>query len=198
MNRNGGLIRGAVILVVGSGAFALTDAQGSFEIDGVPAGEYEVVAQREHLTAVRQTVLVEPGGTVTADFVLSLSPVQEEVTVTASAGGAETVLEAFNAVSTVDAFDVARASAGDLAAALEHEPGIAIRSFGPGANRPIIRGFDGDRVLIMEDGIRTGDLSASPAITALRWTPAAPSASRSCAGRRRCCTARTPSAGWST
>ena len=159
LEENGGFVRGAVILVVGSGAFALTDARGRFEIDGVPAGEYEVVAQREHLTAGRQTVLIEPRGTATADFVLSLSPVREEVTVTASAGGAETALEAFNAVSTVDAFDVARASAGDLAAALEHEPGIAVRSFGPGANRPIIRGFDGDRVLILEDGIRTGDLS---------------------------------------
>ncbi len=159
LEENGGFVRGAVILVVGSGAFALTDDRGTFEIHGVPAGEYEVVAQREHLTAGRQTVLVEPRGTATADFVLSLSPVREEVTVTASAGGAETALEAFNAVSTVDAFDVARASTGDLAAALEHEPGIAVRGFGPGANRPIIRGFDGDRVLIMEDGVRTGDLS---------------------------------------
>ena len=156
---HGGLVRGAVILVVGSGAVALTDEEGRFEIDGVPAGEYEIVAQREHLTAGRQTVLVEPRGTAVADFALSLSPVQEEVTVTASAGGAETALEAFNAVSTVDAFDVARASTGDLSAALEHEPGIAVRSFGPGANRPMIRGFDGDRVLIMEDGVRTGDLS---------------------------------------
>ena len=78
---------------------------------------------------------------------------------TASPGGTETALEAFNAVSTLEAFDVARESAGDLASALEHEPGIAIRSFGPGANRPIIRGFDGDRVLILQDGIRTGDLS---------------------------------------
>ena len=159
LEENGDFIRGAVILVVGSGAFALTDAQGRFRIDDVPPGEYEIVAQREHLTAGRQTVLVGPGGTATADFVLSLSPVQEEVTVTASAGGAETALEAFNAVSTVDAFDVARVSTGDLSAALEHEPGIAVRSFGPGANRPIIRGFDGDRVLIMEDGVRTGDLS---------------------------------------
>ena len=156
---NGDPIRGALILVVGSGAFALTDAQGRFEIGGLPAGEYEVVAQRDYLTASRQTVLVEPPGTVTADFVLSLSPVQEEVTVTASAGGTETALEAFNAVSTLDVFDVARETTGDLATALQNEPGIAVRGFGPGANRPIIRGFDGDRVLILEDGIRTGDLS---------------------------------------
>ena len=43
---------------------------------------------------------------------------------------------------------------------LEVGTGIAKRSFGPGASRPIIRGFDGDRVLVMQDGIRTGSLSS--------------------------------------
>ena len=160
LEENGDFVSGAVILVVGSGAFALTDARGSFVIDGVRAGSYEVLAQRDHLTAGRQTVTVEPRGVVTADFVLGLSPVHEEVTVTASAGGTETTFEAFNAVTTVDAFDIARESAAGLGDALRHEPGIAIRSFGPGAARPIIRGFDGDRVLILEDGVRTGDLSS--------------------------------------
>src|SRR6185295_7708893 len=42
---------------------------------------------------------------------------------------------------------------------LENEPGVAKRSYGPGNTRPVIRGFDGDRVLIMEDGMRTGTLS---------------------------------------
>ena len=163
LEENGDFIRGAVIVVVGSGASALTDRLGRFEVDDVPAGEYEVLAQREHLSAGRQTVIVEPGGTATANFVLGLSPLQEEVTVTASPGGTETALEAFNAVSTAHAFDVIRESAGDLAVALEREPGIAVRSFGPGANRPIIRGFDGDRVLILKDGIRTGDLSGESA-----------------------------------
>ena len=160
LEENGDFVSGAVILVVGSGTFALTDARGSFVIDGVRAGSYEVLAQRDHLTAGRQTVTVEPRGVVTADFVLGLSPVHEEVTVTASAGGTETTFEAFNAVTTVDAFDIARESAAGLGDALRHEPGIAIRSFGPGAARPIIRGFDGDRVLILEDGVRTGDLSS--------------------------------------
>jgi len=34
-----------------------------------------------------------------------------------------------------------------------------MRDFGPGATRPVIRGFDGDRVLILQDGARTSDLS---------------------------------------
>ena len=155
-----GSVHGAVILVVGTGKFALSDEQGRFAIHGVPAGSYEVLAQREHMTAGRQRVTVEPGGDSTVDFVLGLSPIQEEVTVTASAGGTETTFEAFNAVTTVDSFDIARESAASLGDALRHEPGIAIRSFGPGAARPIIRGFDGDRVLILEDGVRTGDLSS--------------------------------------
>ena len=155
-----GPVHGAVVLFVGTGRFALTDEQGRFGIAGVPAGSYDVLAQRELLTAGRQTVTVLPGGTATVDFELSLSPVREDVTVTASVDGTETALEAFNAVTSMDAFDIARESAANLADALRNEPGIAVRGFGPGAARPIIRGFDGDRVMILEDGVRTGDLSS--------------------------------------
>ena len=157
---NGGPVHGAVIVVVGAGALGLTDEQGAFEIDNVPAGSYEVIAQREHLTADRRMVTVAAGGTATADFALGLSAVHEELTVTASAGGAETTFEAFNAVTTLDSFDISVEGANTVGEALQNEPGIASRSFGPGTSRPIIRGFDGDRVLILEDGVRTGDLSS--------------------------------------
>ena len=160
LEESGDFIRGAVVVVIGSGDSALTDNEGRFEIDGIPAGEYEVLAQREHLTAGRQTVIVESGGTATANFVLSLSPLLEDLTVTASPVGTETSLEAFNSVSTVHGIDIVRESGGDLATTIESEPGVALRGFGPGSNRPIIRGFDGDRVLILQDGIRAGDLSA--------------------------------------
>ena len=84
------------------------------------------------------------------------------MTVTAAATvGAEATLQAFNAVTTLDAFDIARAAPGTLGEALEDEPGIANRSFGPGASRPIVRGFGGDRVHIIEDGIPAGDLSST-------------------------------------
>ena len=160
LRENGGLVDGAVILIVGTGAFALTD-DGRYEFTNVPAGTYLVTAERERLSGGRQMVAVSAGVTSTADFELSLSPVREEVTVTAAAVGAEATLQAFNTVTTFDSFEIAQKSAGSLGEALEHEPGIANRSFGPGASRPIIRGFGGDRVLIIEDGIRTGDLSGT-------------------------------------
>ena len=37
---------------------------------------------------------------------------------------------------------------------LDGELGISKRSFGPGTARPVIRGFDGDRVLVLQDGNR--------------------------------------------
>ena len=156
----GAAVHGAVVLVVGPGLVAVTAENGAFEIVNVPAGTYEVLAQREHLTAGRQTIRVDAGHTTTVNFTLALSPVHEEVTVTATPGGGTTTFEAFNAVTTLDSFDLSTNVAGTLGDALEHQPGVAKRSFGPGSSRPIIRGFDGDRVLMMEDGIGTGDLAS--------------------------------------
>ena len=157
---NGEPVHGAIVLIVGPSLVSLTDEDGTFEFPDVPAGTYELLAQREHLTAGRQTVRVETGATASVDFVLDLTAVHEELTVTATAGGQSTAFEAFNAISTLDSFELATEAQGSLGEALQHQPGMANRSFGPGASRPIIRGFDGDRVLVMEDGIRSGDLAS--------------------------------------
>ena len=140
--------------------FALTAENGAFEVENVPPGTYEILAQREHLTARRQTVTIQSEQTTVVDFALELSPVHEEVTVTATPGGGTTTFEAFNAITTLDSFELSTNVAGTLGDALENQPGVAKRSFGPGSSRPIIRGFDGDRVLMMEDGIGTDDLAS--------------------------------------
>ena len=152
-------VHGAVVLVVGPSLVALTDENGIFEIE-VPAGTHEVLAQREHLSAERQTVTVPAGQAVVVDFTLDLTTIHEELTVTATAGGPTTAFEAFNVISTLDSFDLVTNAQDSLGEVLKNQPGVANRSFGPGASRPIIRGFDGDRVLLMEDGIRAGDLSS--------------------------------------
>ena len=160
---SGGVVHGAVVLVVGPSLVAISEEDGTFEISGVPVGTHEILAQREHLTAARQAVTVSAGGSTVTNFELGLTTVHEELTVTATAGGQATAFEAFNAISTLDSFELVGNPQPTLGDALQHEPGVAKRSFGPGSARPIIRGFDGDRVLIMEDGVRTGDLSGQSA-----------------------------------
>jgi iron complex outermembrane recepter protein len=59
-----------------------------------------------------------------------------------------------------------------LGATLESQPGVAARSFGPAPARPVIRGLDGDRVQILQDGQRMGDLSSQSADHAVVTNPA--------------------------
>ncbi|MEJ5350703.1 MAG: TonB-dependent receptor [Melioribacteraceae bacterium] len=46
-----------------------------------------------------------------------------------------------------------------IAQILNFQPGVSMRSNGFAASRPVIRGFSNNRVLILENGLRMGDLS---------------------------------------
>ncbi len=153
-------LHNVALILLGTSRATVTDDDGRYEFVGLGPGEYSVLAQREHLSDERKTVSVVAGETATTDFSLDLSGTHEHITVTASPVGAVSTFEAFNAVAVRDSFELAKNMTPTLGEALDDLPGVATRSFGPGSARPIIRGFDGDRVLIMQDGVRTGDLSS--------------------------------------
>ncbi len=156
LEEDGEPLHGARVLLIELGRSVLSDLDGKYRFDGVPAGTYQILAAREHLQAARLSIEVAAGTATTTNFALAFSAVHEEVTVTAT--GRETT--AFSSVQVLDSVDIAKNMAGTLGELLEHEPGVAKRSFGPGSSRPIIRGFDNDRVMVMQDGVRTGDLSS--------------------------------------
>ena len=162
MQETGDPLHGANVLLVELNRSTLSDDDGAYSFDRVPPGRYHVVAHLDSLfTEAARLVDVSSGGEATADFTLGLMTEKYEITVTAS-GKEETAFESFNSVDSFDAYDLAFSRDVSLGEALDQKvgTGIAKRSFGPGSSRPIIRGFDGDRVLIMEDGIRTGSLSS--------------------------------------
>lgn len=63
---------GAVILVVDNPFHASPDDSGRFWIEGIPAGEYDVVAWHERATPITRRLRIEPGGTTTASFQIPL------------------------------------------------------------------------------------------------------------------------------
>lgn len=138
---------------------AETDENGAFEIRDVAAGFYTVVTHIEGFSDQAKTVTVAPGGTTTLDFSLSLTALREEVTVTAS-GTEESVFESFQSVNSVGSLRIREQASTAIGEVLEREAGVGKRSFGPGTSRPVIRGFDGDRVLVLQDGVRNGSLGS--------------------------------------
>ncbi|HEY9281983.1 MAG TPA: TonB-dependent receptor [Pyrinomonadaceae bacterium] len=136
-----------------------TDEEGVFELTQIPPGTYTLLAHMEGFPDATLQVRVTPGATAAADFRLKISGLKEEVTVTAS-GTEQTVFQAFQSVTTLDTLRLVEESHPSIGEVLEKEPGVAKRSFGPGSSRPVIRGFDGDRVLVLQDGARTGSLSS--------------------------------------
>ena len=159
LKANGDPVHGATVLLVQLGRQATTDIEGRYQFAGIPPGRYTLLAHMHPLSDERQTAAIAAGERRTADFALTLAPVREAITVTAS-GHEESTFDAFQSVSATEGLDLAPRAAASLGEALEHETGVAKRSSGPGSSRPVVRGFDGDRVLIMQDGMPTGTLSS--------------------------------------
>lgn len=63
--------------------------------------------------------------------------------------------------SVLDGRALDRRRAPSIAATIAGEPGVTARSNGPMATQPVIRGLTGDRVLVLEDGQRTGDIATT-------------------------------------
>lgn len=158
LEANGGPVANATVLIRQLGLSTQTDAEGGYEFLNLPPGTYEVMAHLHPLADERRRVEIAEDRSATLDFALQIAAVQEQITVTAS-GREETTLESFQAVTSLDHLELTARSAPSLGEVLENAPGVAKRSSGPGTTRPVVRGFDGDRVLVMLDGMPTGTLS---------------------------------------
>jgi iron complex outermembrane receptor protein len=173
--QTGAPIGGATVNLLETGASTIADEQGRFQFEGLRPGRYHLHAHIESaLQGVSEAIEVTPEGADGVKLLLSFATEQTQITVSA-AGRPESAFESFQSTHTKTSLDLARAEniAAGLGEVLGNEPGtgIAQRGFGPGSSRPIIRGFDGDRVLIMADGLRTGSISSNSGDHAETFNP---------------------------
>jgi iron complex outermembrane recepter protein len=133
-----------------------TDDDGKYEFKDLPPGHYDVLAHLDRVPDTVQSVDVAAGST-TLDFQIQLTAVREQITITAT-GSEQSLSNSIQSVEVIGSVDLAKKSPVSLGEALDGELGVSKRSFGPGTARPVIRGFDGDRVLVLEDGNRVGGL----------------------------------------
>jgi len=66
---------------------------------------------------------------------------------------------ALSSVTVLQGTDLTRELRGTIGETLSRQPGVSATSFGPNASRPILRGFQGERVRVLSDGIGSFDVS---------------------------------------
>jgi len=84
-----------------------------------------------------------------------------------TAGGLQR-LDMLAGTSVLEGEDLQRNLDGQIGEVLARVPGVSATSFSPGASRPVLRGFQGDRVRVLVDGIGSIDasnVSADHAVT---------------------------------
>jgi iron complex outermembrane receptor protein len=161
------------VTVEGTSLVGVTDRDGRFIIPNVPPGTYHLVIQQPGFVPLRPEITV--GTTPPAPLDVLLSPGVHYTEVVSVSPDARDPFESYQPTSVLAGHDFAHFLQSTLGATLETQPGVAERSFGPGASRPVIRGLDGDRVLILEDGQRVGDLSSQSADHGVTVNPASAS-----------------------
>ena len=161
---------GAAVVVEELRREVRTADDGTYRVEGLVAGEYHVSVRADGYSSRRAEVTVTTSGAilnleVDLDLhfaeVLSVSP------------NAKPQFESFQPTSVLSNEDLARQLEDTIGATLQSQPGVAMRSLGPGPARPVIRGLDGDRVLVLQDGQRMGDLSSQSGDHGVPTNPAA-------------------------
>ncbi|MEL7729660.1 TonB-dependent receptor [Citromicrobium bathyomarinum] len=81
------------------------------------------------------------------------------VDIVVSAGKSLNQLDVLSGTSVVEGLELQRNMAGQIGEVLESQPGVSGTGFSPGASRPILRGFGGERIRVLTDGVGTLDAS---------------------------------------
>ncbi len=141
---------------------AHTNNDGKFVVRALPAGTYHLDVLRIGYTAQHILVVVpENGADVTVNIVMMPATVRlSSVNITATPTGTDP-LRITQATVQLSGKELQRSLGASVGQTLAGEPGMATRFNGPVANAPVIRGLSGERVLVLQDGDRAGDLSSA-------------------------------------
>lgn len=126
----------------------LTDQQGRFYLQNVPAGA-EMHVERLGYTPLMLTALESM-----YDLLMEPSPVLLESMVVEALGGATIAHNSSLAVTQVDETQIRASGLTSLAEAMEGTEGVSVSRVGSWGSRPVLRGLSGERLAVLIDGMR--------------------------------------------
>ncbi len=167
---SGDPVAGATVIIEELGREVRTDSAGRFTLSNIAPGPYHVLVRANGFMPRRSEVTVA-ASELTLD--LSVDPEQHYSEVVSVSPSTRNQFESYQPTTVLAGQELEKERLGTLGETLQYQPGIASRSLGPGPSRPVIRGLDGDRVLILQNGQRMGDLSSQSGDHGVTTNPAA-------------------------
>jgi iron complex outermembrane receptor protein len=158
----------ATILVIETGRNTTAHEDGAYTLSNLSAGEYTLRVQRIGYEPLSRRVQLGAGDTLHLDFQLRTSSFRSRAieVVADRVSGSEVQVQ-----RRLDGKELRQQLGRTLAETLQNEPGMSQSSMGPAPARPVLRGLSGDRLMVLEDGRTTGDISTSSPDHALAIDP---------------------------
>jgi iron complex outermembrane receptor protein len=108
----------------------------------------------------RQAIVVPEAGVARVTIVMHAAAVELSPTVVTGSLSERAGEELLSPTSVLSGSNLDRRLEATLATSLLSQPGVSVTSISPVTARPVIRGLGGDRIVVLEDGQRPGDLSS--------------------------------------
>lgn len=157
LDKSGQALNEGSVQIMGTNISTPILADGRFIFDNVKPGNVEIhVASSKHIHSKTELTIPELG-LFDVEIVVANSSI-EIFDVTASAFHASTI-ESAAPVSVIAGDELRKKQASTLGDTLKNEVGVHSTFYGSVASSPIIRGLDGPRVLVTQNGLDSGDAS---------------------------------------
>lgn len=150
-------ISGALVEINGNRQKVITNEQGLFTFSNLSAGKVELHTSAKNYAHDNQYIIINQDDISGVEIKLS-SSVMEVLDVYATPLHTSTIESALP-VNVIAGDDLKLKQASTLGETLKNEVGVHSTFYGSVASSPIIRGLDGPRVLITQNGLDAGDAS---------------------------------------
>src|SRR5687768_8150250 len=132
----------------------VTDEEGRFTLENIAPGDYQLNVERAGFLRYRSAVHVTNGNTEQVDVVLDLTPIAEQVTVTAEAGLVADTRKVETQVNVINERKILERAPEVVAQVVDEEPGVNLQRTSPSLSAVFVRGMTGRNVAVYVDGVR--------------------------------------------
>lgn len=155
---SGAALVGATVRLLELDRSERTGEGGTFRFADVPRGRYRLVAGLIGFAA--QTRIIEvTSDAARADFDLQPSAIPLGEIVVSATPFPRPSNEQYQSVQSKALVDFQNTAGASFTEKLADLPGVAVRGNGSAPTRPVLRGLSDNRVLVLENGLRTGDIA---------------------------------------